>query len=303
MNKKTIFKFLLAALVGIMGACSDMGPGWEYLVDNPLDKDITITIDGKNYNIAAKTTEKIELKQGKHTLTYDGGSASFVTKVNSNKSVTLMNPTLSNYILHANIYIRKGSRSNGQKLYEENTWDYNSDQGVVRLPIKVLNDLFMDKTHHHWAFGLEQDAKEKVSTTAPSKQVVFHKLYRQEDYLKEFAKELPAGLVLPINSKTLNEQPAHVFPVESLTSDCEEANREIKELEKRWQKMIADPSDIFQDVAALSYDVTATLHGKLNKACGTQYNPGRDETQFKEALDRLHKEMRYLTDASTFIVK
>lgn len=303
MSKKTISKFLIAALVVIMSACDGVGPGWEYLVDNPLSNDITINIDGKDYVIPAKTTETVKLKQGKHTLSYDGSSVNFVTKVNSNKSATLMNPTLSNYMLHANIYIKEGSRHNGEKLYQQNTREYNSDMGIVRLPVKVVNDLFMDKTHHHWSFFLDQEAKEKVSSTAPSKQVVFRKLYRQDDYMNEFAEELPSGVVFPVNSKALSEQPAYRFPTESLMSDCQAANDEAKVFEDRWNTMIATPSNIFQDVAALSYDFTAEVWGKLKKECGTQFNPGLDETKFNEALDKWRAEMSYLTDASTFIVE
>lgn len=303
MNRNIIIKVLLAAFIGIISACGDTGPKWDYLVDNPLSQDISINIDGKDYKIPAKTTETIGLSQGKHTLTYNGSSVNFVTKINSNKSVTLMNPTLSNYMMHAYIYIREGSDSSGQKLYNDNTREYQSEQGAVRLPVRVLNTLFIDKVHNNWAFFLDEDAKETVRTSSPKKATVFRKLYREADYLNDFASELPAGVIFPKNAQTLSEQPAYVFPIDALMSDCDASNQAIKEIDARWQKMIADPSDIFQGTAKLAFDVTSDLHNKLSKACRTQYNPGRDETQFKAALDRLHKETRYLTDSSTFIVK
>lgn len=307
MKTKLSFRLLAALLVLFSTSCLDsLKPGWKYLVDNPLDTDIVIQIDQKEYTIPARTTQPISISQGRHTLTYNGSSVDFVTKVNSNKSVTIMNPTLSNYMLHANFYIQRNARNKDiAAVYDENSYEYQSDSGLVKLPVRVLNLLFIDKTHHHWAFGLEDDVKSELSSSYPGKKKVFHKLYRESDYKKEFPEEVAIGVVFPINSKKLSEQPAYVFPAGSFMCDCDALNAFVEDLESRWNKMIADPSNIFQDVAKLSYDVTAEFgqNSKSSQQCSTQFNPGRDDKELKETLSRLSEETRYMSDASTFIVK
>ena len=307
MNFKLVIQFIIAMSIILCTSCIDnLGPGWEYQVDNPLDKEIVIKIDKKEYTIPAQTTQNIELGQGKHTLTYDGSSVNFVTKVNSNKSVTIMNPTLSNYMLHANFYIRTNVKNKDiSAVFDANSYEYNSDIGTVKLPVRVLNTLFIEKRHTNWSFGLEDDVKEKVGSSYPGKKKVFHKLYREAQYMKDLAEEIPAGTVFPVNSKKLSEQPPYVFPIESLMSDCDAANEFAKNLESRWKKTIADPSDIFQEVAALGFDTTVEQgqQSKLAKACSTQFNPGHDDKPFKEAMKRMSRVTKYLVDASSFIVE
>lgn len=303
MKKNIIFIFLLAMLTSITSSCLDVGPKWEYLVDNPLNNEITIKIDDKEYKIPANTTEIIKLTQGKHTLSYNGSSANFVTKVNSNKYLTIMNPTLSNYLIYSKIYIKEGYRITGRQEYESYMHEYNSDQGIVRLPIEVLNTLFIDKANIPWTFGLDEDFTDTVSSTSPYKVRTVRKIYRETDYLNNFGQELPAKIVFPKNTKKLNEQPPYVFPAESFISDCDEFNKVAKELEIRWQKMIAEPANIFQDAASLGFDLASSFRNRLNKACSTQYNPNRDETQFEAAFKRLSQETSYISGASTFIVK
>lgn len=66
--------------------------------------------------------------------------------------------------------------------------------------------------------------------------------------------------------------------------------------------MIADPSNIFQDVAQLSHDASTNViaeYSEIYRKC----SKGENSAAFEEAKDRLSKEMNYLTDASTFIVK
>ncbi|NDV57295.1 hypothetical protein D0T85_04130 [Bacteroides sp. 519] len=215
-----------------------------------------------------------------------------------------MNPTLSTYMLHANFYISEKARNNNiDHIYEENSYEYNSDEGVVKLPVKILNTLFIDRTHSHWAFGLDEEAKETVGTRSGSQKIVYHKIYRAADYYKEFADELPAGVVFAVNTKKLSEQPPYKFPVESLQSDCDVANAAIKELADKCDGIIANPENIFQDIALLAHYALTETRTKMNEGCSAQFNPGRDDKEFKEVLKKMNDEMTYLTNATTFIVK
>lgn len=305
--KKTVLNLLAVALLVLNTSCGDaLKPTWDYQVDNPLDKEIMIKIDDKEYAIPAQTTKEIKITQGKHTLTYNGSSVNFVTKVNSQKSVTIMNPTLSNYMMHAYFYISEKARNNDvTALYEKHSHEYESAEGTVSIPVIVINSLFMEKTQYNWTFGLEQVAKEEIRSTVPGgKKRAVYKLYREADYRKELAEELPDGVIFPVNARTLSELPPYVFPADSLMCDCDVANEYIRELETKWNEIIADPSDIFQEVGKLRYDaLMEEQSGKLKEQCTTQYNPERDDTKYKETMSKLNKVMNYLTNSTSFIVK
>lgn len=307
MNSTLIIQFVIVFSIVFKTSCVDsLKPSWEYEVDNPLDKEIVIEIDEKEWSIPAYTSLKVKVNQGKHVLTYNGNSVHFVTKANSNKSVTIINPTLSNYMLQAIFYARENAQNDDiSALYLENSHEYQTDEGVVMLPVKVLNTLFIEQSHTNWQFGLGEDTKSEMSTSYPGKKYVFHKLYRESEYKKEYAEELPQGVIFPVNSRKLSEQPAYVFPTESLMSDCDAANQFVKDLESRWNNIIADPSDMLQDVAKLRYDAVSELdrNSKLNKACGAVFNSGRDDKEFREMLSRMSDEMTYLSNGTSFIVK
>jgi len=300
-----IFLSLITVMAIFNVSCGDaFKPKWEYLVDNPLNYDITIKIDEKEYLIPAQTTVPVEITQGRHTLTYNGSSAKFVTKVNSNTSVTIMNPTLSNYMLHSYIFERENARNkNTSRLYDQNSYEYDSDFGVVKLPVQVINSLFVDRTHTYWSFGLDEDATSAVRSTSPSKQVIYKKLFRDADYFREFAGELPPSIVFPVNRWKLSDQPAYVFPVELLMCDCEAANEAIRQLGKKCDDVIANSNDIFQDVAQLANHALTDVFSEMNEKCSAQYNPGRNDSEYKKTFEALGRTMKYMTDASTFIVK
>lgn len=305
MNTKTFLKILVLYFAVFLTACDNLYPTWEYLVDNPLDTDIVIKVDDKEYTIPAKTTQPIGITQGKHTLTYNGSSVNFVTKINSNKSETIMNPTLSNYLLHAYFYVREDMENkNVDKLYEESCVDYQCNEGIVKLPVEVINTLFIEKVHTPWMFGLDEEPTDQINLSHTRKKNVIHKLFREADYRKTFASELPEGVIFPENSKKLSEQAPYRFPTELLMSDCDAANKYMKELENRWKKILDNPDEIFQEVAMMYFEAgqQGASGSELQKQCGANFNPGRDDKSFKDALDQMHKVLRYLSDGSTFIV-
>lgn len=306
MSASKLHRILLIFSVIFISACSNSKPVWEYLADNPLEADIIIKIDDKEYTIPAKSSLPIGITQGKHTLTYKGNSVNFVTKVNSNKSVTIMNPTLSNYMLHANFYVMENVQDKSvDNIYDENSVEYQANSGIVKLPVQVLNTLFLEKAHTPWMFGLDENAKDQISVSYAHKQNVIRKLYREQDYKKEFAGELPEGIIFPTNTKRLSEQPAYTFPAQSLECDCNAANNYMKELESSWQSIISNPDNIYQDLAKLYSETSRqqTASSELKKQCGSRFNPGLDDKAFSEALSRMSEEMKYLSDASSFIVK
>lgn len=303
--KRYIFQVLAAALFALNISCIEsLKPGWEYQVDNPLSKEIVIKIDSKEYTIPADSTLTIKIPEGKHTLAYNGSSVNFVTKINSMKSATIINPTLSNYILEAQFYIKEGYESYSvDDMYESNSHEYKSDIGIVKLPVKVLNTLFIEKNHHEWTFGLDEEAKSTVGLNTPYKSQTLYKLHREDEYKRDFAEELPPGIVFPVNSKKLAEQPAYKFPIEDLLCDCEVANKHMREIAEEWDNVITNSLDIFQYQAEFNQKLHfGGLGREMTQACGSDSDEGYDNG-FETAMEKLSDALKYISDASSFIVK
>lgn len=305
MKKSTFLTLAAALLMGLATSCGDgFKETWAYQVDNPLEAEITVRIDDKEYDIPAKSSQEVKLTQGKHTLTYNGSSVNFVTKVNSNKHTTIMNPTLSNYIMYAYFYVRENAKNDDvTALYERSSREYQSDEGIVKLPAKVVHSLFIEQSHNDWQFGLDQDAKAEMRSSNPGTKKVLYKLYREAKFKETHAEELPAGIIFPTNSLKLSEQPAYTFPTEKLLCDCDAANEFVTELAERLEEILAEqPSDAFQAVGRWYYDAISG-QGGIDQQCSTRFNPERDDKAYKEAMSKLSAESKFVSNSSSIIVK
>lgn len=286
----------VCVLMVLLASCSDST--WEYTADNPLDTDISFTIDGKEYTIPAGGSIQIGLTQGRHSLTYNGSTANFVTKVMVNKGESILNPTLSNYIVHNYIYV-KSQNINVEDTYMENSYEYPTNEGIVRWPARVLNTLVFDRGVEDWNFGLEREASENVGVrSAGSSDIVFPKIYREADYLKKYADELPVGLVFSKNDHKLNEQAVYEFPKEALYTDCESWNDWMDRLAERMSRYLSDPSNAFHDINGVQFDIL-NEHRNYRREC----NPDNTNEQMNKASEKLFQEAKILGESSTFIVR
>ena len=64
-------KILLALMLTILFVACGGGGKSTFTLDNPSDEKITVTIDGKEHSLDAKTHEKVELTVGEHTVEND----------------------------------------------------------------------------------------------------------------------------------------------------------------------------------------------------------------------------------------
>lgn len=200
----------------------------EYQIDNPLDHEIVVSIDEKEYNIpSGRGMLFLRLKQGRHTLAYDGDTVSFIIKVNpKNRPAVIVNPTLSNYMLHT-YHIDKWSNDTCY-ISHSHGYEYQSEEGMVRLPVSVENSFFIEvKDYRGWSFGPNKGKPEVANKEVPPVDYKLYRyrsidknlllrIYREADYLAEFDKDLPEGIVFPVNSKKLSEQPVYKLDDESL---------------------------------------------------------------------------------------
>ena len=85
-------KILLALMLTILFvAC---GGSWKstFTLDNPSDEKITVTIDGKEHSLDAKTHEKVELTVEEHTVENDKYKVAFTVYSDSKGGIIELHP-------------------------------------------------------------------------------------------------------------------------------------------------------------------------------------------------------------------
>ncbi|WP_316802113.1 hypothetical protein [Pedobacter nototheniae] len=81
------------------------------LIDNPTTKAISVSIDGKSYQVAANQFLKIELTEGDHKLTCDQYNLKDEKLVLDPTIYGVINPTKSKYVIYNIIYTKKDLKS------------------------------------------------------------------------------------------------------------------------------------------------------------------------------------------------
>lgn len=130
-------KILLALILTILFvACGGNGKS-IFTLDNPSDEKITVTIDGKEHSLEAKSHEKVELTAGEHIVENDKYKVIFT--VYSDSKGGIINPTGYPYIKERRVYSVKETtqtdnagdeefiidRSYGQGARGKGDWDYD----------------------------------------------------------------------------------------------------------------------------------------------------------------------------------
>ena len=148
-----------------------------FYLDNPIDKNIKITLDSKVYNLKPKTYEILNLKRGEHIAELSDGTKVYF-KIFANSKGGIINPSGATYTIN---YFRYQS--------PRISVDWQEPEDIV-LP--TYNDFIMDKNYIAW----EYDIFEEVTYESMPKKLhpdedihVFTKIYspselKEPDYTK-----------------------------------------------------------------------------------------------------------------------
>ena len=148
-----------------------------FYLDNPTNKNIEITLDGKLYKLKSKTYEVLNLKTGEHIAELSDGTKVYF-KIFANSKGGIINPSGATYTIN---YFRYQS--------PRISVDWREPEDTV-LP--TYNDFIMDKNYIAW----EYDIFEEVTRESMPKKLhpdvdihVFTKIYspselKEPDYTK-----------------------------------------------------------------------------------------------------------------------
>ena len=105
--KKLIFIILgIFVVMGIWGWWQLRDKGANF-IDNPTAQNITVHIDNQTYQVPAGQYVKVEVSEGKHTLTCNETGLSNTELVISPVKQGVINPTKSKYVIYNIIYTEK----------------------------------------------------------------------------------------------------------------------------------------------------------------------------------------------------
>lgn len=154
-----------------------------FYLDNPTNKNIEMTLDGKVYKLKPKTYEVLNLKMGEHIAELSDGTKVYF-KIFANSKGGIINPTGATYTIN---YFRYQS--------PRISVDWREPEDTV-LP--TFDDFIIDKNYIAWEYDIfEEVTKESMpKKLSPNEDIhVFTKIYspsevKEPDYTKGKAIEV-----------------------------------------------------------------------------------------------------------------
>ena len=183
-------KILLALILTILFvACGGNGKS-IFTLDNPSDEKITVTIDGKEHSLEAKSHEKVELTAGEHIVENDKYKVIFT--VYSDSKGGIINPTGYPYIKERRVYSVKETTQTGNAGDEEFIIDRSYGQGA--------------RGKGDWDYDLFEPFPDSINMDREVN--IYSKLYNKHEFLEmvqDFSPELRADYEQ--NKKVVKTEP------------------------------------------------------------------------------------------------
>src|SRR4051812_20761824 len=177
-------RLVTLAFVALLAGCGDRSA--SYAIDNPTDKPLSLTIDGKVYEIAAHDDKSVSLSAGEHTMKGDlVGDIRFISYYRGRGGI--INPTLSDYVIYRQSFEKENSKSPGyQGKLDQVVLDGVTFEGTM----KQANDLFIDKD---WTYDVDEELPDSVTEhDNGANNTVHNKVFRSRDFIAFFEKHADA---------------------------------------------------------------------------------------------------------------
>lgn len=168
---------LLALMLTIMAfiSCDDAFKNHKFQLSNPTDKEITVTIDDKDYVLAANSFQDVKILPGKHNLVYNGKKTLF--NVFSTNTGGIINPTLEPHYIYSMVYATEGNFDKFKSLSRP----VYIDGILYEDNIKSTNALFIDNNFYRCTYD--------IGTPYPEEMITHNKTSIGNFYNKFFTKQ------------------------------------------------------------------------------------------------------------------
>jgi hypothetical protein len=287
--KKTI-AVLIATVLLMLSGCSNQTN--TYAIDNPTDTPLNVRIDQTSFDIAPHSAQELKLSAGRHTLESSAtGKLNFMVYRWDNKNIferffedkkpTLINPTLSPYILVSEVYAVSDESSKSFKpLSQTIVLDGVKFQG----PFQRKDDLFIE---NQWTYGVHEDFPKTISMhRQSSKGNIVNKVFSKNQFVTYFEleqeqpgyydknksptpepKRLPTPFVAEFPVFTDAQMQAEALKMKAIYLDYERA--ETAEEQQKLGRMWSDATMSILNVhSAQAYKAPAAENRKYNDLVG-----------------------------------
>ena len=146
-----------------------------YLIDNPSDQTINISIDNNDYTLAPQQHVRIDLNKGKHNVKYEFNGKKVDTLIEIKRASGLFNPTLTDYYIFTRPY---GVRPNKDSIFTSRHIEI--DNKAYLGIISKSENLYIEDFY----YNLDQDYP-KVFIKNNEKKTDLSKIFQKEDF-KQF---------------------------------------------------------------------------------------------------------------------
>ena len=168
-------KKILLLLVSIFFISNNIfattGDKYIFYLDNPTNKNIEITLDGKLYKLKSKTYEVLNLKTGEHIAELSDGTKVYF-KIFANSRGGIINPSGASYTIDDSI------RYQSSRVCVE--W-----QEVENTVLSTVDDFIIDKNYIAWEYDIFEEASNESMQKKLSPEVdiyVFTKIYSPSEF-------------------------------------------------------------------------------------------------------------------------
>ncbi|NUF50525.1 hypothetical protein [Gilliamella sp. ESL0250] len=263
--KKVKYSLLLVCnitLVGCFGSDTSSSSSVDRMIDNPTPNEIKVVVDGKELTIPAKSSVNYTFDYGKHTLSYGDQSLNFIAKPSTTDSSGLINPTQSNYYLLTTFYTTSNvSDETYDKLIAKHLNSVpviiNGEQQELELPVKVINDVFIERRKDFWDYSVDEPYPDEVTLRGKGQfQSQKIKLFREDSFIESLKSEGLNEKVNFINQHpTFSEIKKYTIPNIQLDAIACKKGREFVETQLNdWNKFFTSTG---KDLASLYKQLTS----------------------------------------------
>ena len=202
-----------------------------FYLDNPTNKNIEITLDGKLYKLKSKTYEVLNLKTGEHVAELSDGTKVYF-KIFANSEGGIINPTGASYTIDNSI------RYQSERVSVE--W-----QEVENTVLSTVDDFIIDKNYIAWEYDIFEEASHESMPKKLSPEVdiyVFTKIYSPSEFKDiDYDIEKPKANLPKIDSdynipnnedKTFQDYIKQIINLDKAYKDTNDAKKQEKILKE-----------------------------------------------------------------------
>lgn len=251
----------LAAL--LLAGCA--GGNVDFSIDNPTDAPLKLQIDGTAYEVPAHQAKDLTLKAGGHTLDAPAtGPVKF--NVYAERKGALINPTLSDYVIVSEAYIRDASKAKNFRPAGGGPFELDG----VRFdgPFERDNGLFIEKD---WRFGVKESFPDSLTGYDPGDGGnIFRKIFTAPDFVAYFEQETGQPGFFEKSRQHAAATPRKLTPPAPLPEftdpTLQSASLKLRDVYHRYQHA-ADPSEQKQlqsEYQKLTMDFVTVFAGRTS---------------------------------------